>query len=109
MLETYFAKPETVDRIRASWIGSEVERYVGWMADQGYDVRSIWRRVLLLVAFAVGRLFKQSADANTTTGQAGCEAGAHHAAPMTVRNQGKPKAKSAVPAAMATYCLPSIA
>ncbi len=51
MLETYFAKPETVDRIRASWIGSEVERYVGWMADQGYDVRSIWRRVPLAVAF----------------------------------------------------------
>jgi integrase/recombinase XerD len=51
MLETYFAKPETVDRIRASWIGSEVEQYVGWMADQGYDVRSIWRRVPLAVAF----------------------------------------------------------
>ena len=51
MLETYFAKPETVERIRASWIGSEVERYVGWMADQGYDVRSIWRRVPRAVAF----------------------------------------------------------
>jgi len=51
MLETYFAKPATVDRIRASWIGSEVEQYVGWMADQGYDVRSIWRRVPLVVAF----------------------------------------------------------
>src|SRR5262249_25413717 len=51
MLERYFAKPETVDRIRASWIGSEVEQYVGWMADQGYDVRSIWRRVPLAVAF----------------------------------------------------------
>jgi integrase/recombinase XerD len=51
MLETYFAKPETVERIRASWIGSEVERYVGWMADEGYDVRSIWRRVPRAVAF----------------------------------------------------------
>ncbi len=51
MLETYFAKPETVERIRASWIGSEVERYVGWMADQGYDARSIWRRVPRAVAF----------------------------------------------------------
>jgi len=51
MLETYFAKPETVERIRASWIGSEVEQYVGWMADQGYDVRSIWRRVPRAVAF----------------------------------------------------------
>jgi integrase/recombinase XerD len=51
MLETYFAKPETVERIRASWIGSEVEQYVGWMADHGYDVRSIWRRVPRAVAF----------------------------------------------------------
>jgi integrase/recombinase XerD len=51
MLETYFAKPETVERIRASWIGSEVERYVGWLADQGYDARSVWRRVPRLVAF----------------------------------------------------------
>ena len=51
MLETYFAKPETVEHVRASWIGSEVERYVGWMADQGYDVRSIWRRVPRAVAF----------------------------------------------------------
>jgi site-specific recombinase XerD len=51
MLETYFAKPETVERIRASWIGSEVEQYVGWLADQGYDVRSVWRRVPRLVAF----------------------------------------------------------
>ena len=51
MLETYFAKPETVERIRASWIGSEIEQYVGWMADHGYDVRSIWRRVPRAVAF----------------------------------------------------------
>jgi integrase/recombinase XerD len=51
MLETYFAKPETVERIRASWIGPEVERYVGWMAAEGYDVRSIWRRVPRAVAF----------------------------------------------------------
>ena len=27
MLETYFVKPRTDDRIRASWIGAEVERY----------------------------------------------------------------------------------
>ena len=51
MLEAYFAKPETVDRIRASWIGSEVERCVGWMADEGYDARAIWRRVPRAVAF----------------------------------------------------------
>jgi hypothetical protein len=26
MLETYFVKPQTVERIPASWIGSEIER-----------------------------------------------------------------------------------
>lgn len=51
MLETYFVKPETVERIRASWIGVEVERYVGWLAEQGYGVRCVWRRVPLAVAF----------------------------------------------------------
>jgi integrase/recombinase XerD len=51
MLETYFVKPETVERIRTSWIGSEVEQYVGWLADQGYGARSVWRRVPLAVAF----------------------------------------------------------
>jgi hypothetical protein len=37
--EEYFVKPDTVDRIRASWIGPQVERYVGWLAGQGlpYD------------------------------------------------------------------------
>jgi len=28
MLEEYFVKPDTVDRIRASWIGPEIERYI---------------------------------------------------------------------------------
>jgi site-specific recombinase XerD len=51
MLETYFVKPETVERIKASWIGSEVERYVGWLADQGYGTRTVWRRVPLVLAF----------------------------------------------------------
>ena len=31
MLETYFVKPQTVDRIRACWIGAEIERYAGWL------------------------------------------------------------------------------
>jgi site-specific recombinase XerD len=52
MLERYFVKPETVERIRASWIGSEVEQYVAWLAEQGYGARSVWRRVPLAVAFA---------------------------------------------------------
>lgn len=51
MLETYFVKPETVDRVRASWIGAEVERYVVWLAEHGYHSRTVWRRVPVLVAF----------------------------------------------------------
>ena len=51
MLETYFVKPETVERIKTLWIGSEVERYVGWLTDQGYGTRTVWRRVPLVAAF----------------------------------------------------------
>ncbi|MGH8920209.1 MAG: tyrosine-type recombinase/integrase, partial [Actinomycetes bacterium] len=51
MLEKYFIKPQTLDRIRASWIGPEIERYVAWLAEHGYSSRSVLRRVPLLVAF----------------------------------------------------------
>jgi integrase/recombinase XerD len=51
MLERYFVKPQTVDRIRACWIGCEVERYVGWLAENGYTTRSVLRRVPLVLAF----------------------------------------------------------
>ena len=51
MLEMYFVRPQTVDRIRASWIGSEVERYVEWLTENGYTARSVLRRVPLVVAF----------------------------------------------------------
>jgi len=51
MLESYFVKPQTVDRIRACWIGAEIERYAGWLAEQGYSTRTVLRRVPVLVAF----------------------------------------------------------
>ena len=51
MLETFFVRPETVERIRASWIGSEVERYANWLADQGYGARTVWRRVPQVLVF----------------------------------------------------------
>ncbi len=51
MLETYFVRPQTVDRVRALWIGPEIERYVDWLAGQGYSTRSVLRRIPLLAAF----------------------------------------------------------
>ena len=52
MLERYFVKPETVDRIRSLWLGQEIERYVAWLSAQGYAERTVHRRVPLLVRFA---------------------------------------------------------
>ncbi len=37
MLEEYFVKPATVDRLRGSWIGAEIERYVEWLVEHGYS------------------------------------------------------------------------
>ena len=51
MLESYFIKPETVDRIRSSWIGPQIEQYVTWLSDHRYSTRCVWRRVPLLTAF----------------------------------------------------------
>ncbi len=65
MLEEYFVRPDTVDRIRASWIGPQVERYVGWLAGQGYRPRTVLHRVPLLAGFgefAWGRGARTVAD-----------------------------------------------
>jgi integrase/recombinase XerD len=51
MLEEYFTKPVTVDRFRSSWIGTEIEAYVVWLAEQGYGTKSVWRRVPIIFAF----------------------------------------------------------
>jgi len=52
MLERYFVKPSTVDRIRASWLAPEIERYVEWMDSQGYAIRNVFHRVPMLCRFA---------------------------------------------------------
>lgn len=51
MLERYFLKPDTVDRLRASWIGEPIERYVQWLAERGYADRNVYRRVPILRRF----------------------------------------------------------
>lgn len=52
MLDHYFVRPETVDRIRGSWLGHEIEKYVIWLSSHAYKARCVHHRVPLLVAFA---------------------------------------------------------
>jgi len=51
MLEEYFVRPRTVDRIRASWIGPQIEQYAAWLEEHGYSTRCVLRRVPLAAAF----------------------------------------------------------
>ncbi len=51
MLETYYIRPETIDRIRSTWIGEGVETYVTWLNEKGYSERSVLRRIPVVVQF----------------------------------------------------------
>lgn len=51
MLERYFIRPDTVDRIRSSWLGDAIQTYVTWLAGQSYNSRCVLRRVPLLMRF----------------------------------------------------------
>lgn len=51
MLERYFVRPATIDRIRASWIAGAIERYVEWLTEHRYAPRNVCRRVSLLERF----------------------------------------------------------
>lgn len=37
MLEDYFLKPKTLDRIRTSWISESIEHYVLWLEQHGHS------------------------------------------------------------------------
>jgi integrase/recombinase XerD len=51
MIESYYVRPDTVDRIRSSWISDAIEAYVTWLHEQKYSERSILRRIPILVRF----------------------------------------------------------
>jgi len=51
MLEEYFVKPATIDRISGSWIAAEIEQYGVWLVEHGYSTKSIWRRVPIAFRF----------------------------------------------------------
>ena len=51
MLDHYFDRPQTLDRIRASWFADPIERYVAWAAARGYARATVRTRVAVLVRF----------------------------------------------------------
>lgn len=51
MLERYFVRPCTVDRIRASWLSSAIEQYVTWLVARGEAARNLGHRVPILMQF----------------------------------------------------------
>ena len=51
MLENYYVRPVTIDRIRGSWIAPAIEQYVSWLAQQRFTSRSVLHRVPILVSF----------------------------------------------------------
>ena len=65
MLNRYFIRPTTVDRIRASWIGDAIERYVVWLSEQNYASRNVFVRVPILLRFGE---FAQGAGARQLGG-----------------------------------------
>lgn len=60
MLERCFVCPETLDRIRSSWMGPPIERYAAWLDERGYRVRTLATRVSILRQFGT---FAQSRGA----------------------------------------------
>jgi integrase/recombinase XerD len=51
VLNRYFIRPTTIDRIRASWIGDAIERYVVWRGERNYAARNVFGRVPILLRF----------------------------------------------------------
>ena len=52
MLEHYFLKPDTVDRIRSCWLGEPIESYVTRLTENGYAASNIRSRAPILRQFA---------------------------------------------------------
>jgi site-specific recombinase XerD len=51
MLEDYFVRPQTIERIRLSWVGSAIEQYLARLEEQGYATQRLGQRVPILVRF----------------------------------------------------------
>lgn len=94
MLERYFVKPSTVDRIRASWLAPEIERYVEWMDVQGYAIRNVYKRVPILCRFA--EFAKQNGSTNLKSAESQIESFASDWLATHEPNRGAPEARNKV-------------
>lgn len=65
MLERYFVRPATVDRVRANVAGSYIEHYVNWLRAQGYADRNVFRRVPILCQFGEFASARGAVDGQT--------------------------------------------
>jgi len=71
MLEQYYVRPETVDRVRSSWIGEAVEKYVAWLADHNHAARTICRRIPIVIQTGVQAVPRgRTITVDTITGRA---------------------------------------
>jgi site-specific recombinase XerD len=51
MLDRFFSRPDTIDRICSSWIGAAIVQYVTWLAERHFSARTVCRRVPILMHF----------------------------------------------------------
>ena len=65
MLERYFIRPATVDRIRANAAGAYIEHYVTWLRAQGYADRNVFKRVPILCQFGEFASARGAVDGQT--------------------------------------------
>ena len=52
MLEDYYVRPSTIDRVRSSWLAPQIESYLEWLQAHGYSRLVVYRRLPLLFHFA---------------------------------------------------------
>jgi len=57
MLEDYYVKPSTIDRVRSCWLAPQIENYLEWLQAHGYS------RLVFRYSTAVG-LLEQGVDVN---------------------------------------------
>ena len=51
MLDHYYVRPKTADRIRGLWLGPAIDRYAAWMAERGAAKATVTRNLQALIHF----------------------------------------------------------